>query len=76
LYLLSGEIEQWLEQEKRTLRKGDVAFVAPGVVHASFNCGQETATFLVVLSPSVGEEGYESEEVAAQAPWNGIRNPV
>jgi quercetin dioxygenase-like cupin family protein len=73
LYVLSGTLEQWIERDKRTLAAGDAVFVPRGVVHASFNVGAEDARFLVVLSPSAGEAGYESEEVAAQAPWNGLR---
>jgi hypothetical protein len=49
-------------------------FVARGVVQASFNTGTVDAKFLVVLSPSAGEGGYESEEVAAQPPWNTLRD--
>ena len=73
LYVLSGEIEQWLETGKRTLRPGDAVFVGRGVVHGSFNTGTTAAIFLVVLSPSVGEAGYESEEVAAESPWSTLR---
>lgn len=74
LYLLSGEVEQWLETEKKILKPGDAIFVAPGVVHASFNTGSVPATFLAVLSPCVGDGGYESEEVATDAPWNRLRS--
>lgn len=74
LYLLSGTLEQWLEDEKRTLSPGDAVFVKRGVVHASFNIGTADAKFLVVLSPSAGDGGYESEEVAHEAPWNGLRS--
>jgi quercetin dioxygenase-like cupin family protein len=74
LYVLSGTVEQWIEGEKRTLAAGDAVFVSRGTVHASFNTGIDDAKFLVVLSPSAGEGGYESEEVAAQPPWNGLRN--
>ena len=74
LYLLSGTIEQWIEKEKRTISPGDAVFVGRGVVHASFNTGTVDARFLVVLSPSAGEGGYESEEVAAQPPWNRLRD--
>ena len=74
LYVLSGTVEQWIEGEKRTLSPGDAVFVSRGIVHASFNIGTEDAKFLVVLSPSAGEGGYESEEVAAQPPWNRLRN--
>ena len=73
LYVLSGTVEQWIEEEKRTLTAGDAVFVSRGVVHASFNTGSEDAKFLVVLSPSAGEGGYESEEVASQPPWNRLR---
>ena len=73
LYVLSGRVEQWIERDKRMLEAGDAVFVPRGVVHASFNVGAEDARFLVVLSPSAGEAGYESEEVAAQSPWNGLR---
>jgi quercetin dioxygenase-like cupin family protein len=73
LYVLSGTLEQWLEGEKRTLSPGDAVFVRRGVVHASFNTGTVDTKFLVVLSPSAGDGGYESEEVAAQAPWNTLR---
>jgi quercetin dioxygenase-like cupin family protein len=73
LYLLSGSLEQWLEGDKRMLQPGDAMFVPRGVVHASFNVGTEDARFLVVLSPSAGEAGYESEELASQSPWNTMR---
>ena len=73
LYVLSGTVEQWIEEEKRILSPGDAVFVGRGVVHASFNTGTGDAKFLVVLSPSAGEGGYESEEVAAQPPWNRLR---
>jgi quercetin dioxygenase-like cupin family protein len=74
LYLLEGMLEQWLEGEKRLLEPGDAAFVQRGVVHASFNIGTADAKFLVVLSPSAGDGGYESEEVAHEAPWNAFRS--
>jgi quercetin dioxygenase-like cupin family protein len=73
LYVLSGTLEQWLEGEKRILNAGDAVFVQRGVVHASFNTGPGDTKFLVVLSPSAGDGGYESEEVAAEAPWNSLR---
>ena len=74
LYLLAGTLEQWLEGEKRALSPGDAVFVQRGVVHASFNTGEVDAKFLVVLSPSAGDGGYESEEVAHESPWNALRS--
>jgi quercetin dioxygenase-like cupin family protein len=73
IYVLSGEIEQWLEQEKQILRPGDTIFIAVGVVHASFNTSERPAKLLVSLGPCVGEGGYEVVEVADQTPWNTLR---
>ena len=73
IYVMSGEIEQWLEQEKQTLKPGESIFIAPDVVHASFNVGSEPAKLHVTLGPCVGEGGYELVDVADQAPWNTLR---
>ena len=43
IYVLEGEVEQWLETGKKILKAGDAVFVGPGVVHASFNVGKQTA---------------------------------
>jgi quercetin dioxygenase-like cupin family protein len=72
LYVVSGEIRQWIEQAPRTLRAGDSVFVAPGVVHASFNVSAEPARFLAILGPSVTEAGYVSVEVGDQEPWKSL----
>ncbi len=73
IYVISGEIEQWLDREKRLLGPGDSVFIGADVVHASFNVGQEVARLLAILGPCVGDEGYELIDVADQAPWNSIR---
>jgi quercetin dioxygenase-like cupin family protein len=70
----AGEIEQWLEQERRTLRPGDAVFIGAGVVHASFNTGGETARLTVALGPCVGDSGYEAVDVAQEEPWRSLRN--
>lgn len=73
IYVLAGEVEQWLERERRTLRPGDGIFIGKGVVHASFNTGAGPARLLAILSPCVGEGGYEVVEVAHEAPWRELR---
>ncbi|MBM3888391.1 MAG: cupin domain-containing protein [Verrucomicrobia bacterium] len=73
IHVLAGEIEQWLGTEKRTLKPGDAVFIGPDLVHASFNTGKQTAKLLVVLSPCVGDGGYELDDVANEAPWNSLR---
>jgi quercetin dioxygenase-like cupin family protein len=73
IYVMAGEIEQWLESEKRTLGPGDAIFIDTNVVHASFNEGSQPARLMVMLGPCDGEGGYVSEEVGDQAPWNALR---
>lgn len=73
IFVLEGQIEQWIGQEKSKLGPGDSAFIGAGVVHASFNTGQQEVRLLAILGPSVGAEGYELEEVYEQAPWNSLR---
>ena len=73
IYVISGEIEQWVGQEKRILRPGEAAFIPADVVHASFNVSDSPAKLMAILSPCIGSEGYQLEEVHDQAPWNGLR---
>jgi quercetin dioxygenase-like cupin family protein len=73
IYVIEGEVEQWLEQEKRLLKPGDSVFIGADVVHASFNISSQPAKLLAILGPCVGEGGYVSVEVGDQAPWNTLR---
>jgi quercetin dioxygenase-like cupin family protein len=71
--VISGEIEQWLEQDKQVLKPGDSIFIDADIVHASFNVSDAPAKMMVTLGPCVGKGGYEVVEVADQAPWNSLR---
>ncbi len=73
IYVIDGEIEQWVDQERRTLVAGDSAFIGTDVVHASFNQGDRNAKLLAILGPSIGTEGYELVDVAEQEPWASLR---
>ena len=73
IYCISGKVEQWLEQEKRTFGPGDSVFIGKGVVHASFNPCDNDAQLLAILGPCVGEGGYELVDVASDAPWKDLR---
>ena len=73
IYVISGQVEQWLEQEKRILGPGDSVFIGADVVHASFNVGDLEAQLLAILGPCVGEAGYELVDVAGDSPWKDIR---
>ena len=73
IYVIEGTIEQWLEQEKRTLTVGDSVVIPASAVHASFNDGTEAAKILAILSPAVGDDGYGLEDMAAVEPWASLR---
>ena len=73
IYVISGQVEQWLEREKRVLGPGDSVFIGADVVHASFNVGDTDARLLAILGPCIGSEGYELVDVAAESPWNELR---
>ena len=73
IYLIEGEVEQWLEREKRILRPGDSVFIAADVVHASFNVSTRNAKLLAILGPCIGAAGYEVVDVANQEPWASLR---
>ena len=68
--VLDGEIEQFIEDERRVLKAGEAAFVPRGIIHASFNRGVKTARLLAIVAPGkgIGDDGYEVIEEAAQAP--------
>jgi quercetin dioxygenase-like cupin family protein len=69
-----GRIIQFLEHETTVLEPGDSVFVGAGVVHASFNRGDEVAHLQVIIGPSTGEgTGYGLEDVSGEAPWASLR---
>jgi quercetin dioxygenase-like cupin family protein len=73
IYVIQGAVEQWVEQESRILHAGDSVFINADVVHASFNTSSSTAKLIAILGPSVGEEGYQLEEVYGEEPWRSLR---
>ena len=73
IYVIDGEVEQWVGQERRKLAAGDSAFIGADVVHASFNETDRNAKLLAILGPAVGTEGYELVDVANQEPWASVR---
>ncbi len=74
IFVLKGEIEQWLETDNKILKEGDSAFIPKDMVHASFNVSEEPVKVLAILGPCIGEEGYELVDVSDQAPWNDLRS--
>ena len=74
IYVVSGTVEHWIEQEKRTLSPGDSVFMPARVVHATFNIGAEDAKVIAILGPCAGDMGVEQVDVSGEAPWNGLRS--
>jgi quercetin dioxygenase-like cupin family protein len=63
IFVVDGRIELWIDKEKRILGPGDSAFIPPGVVHASFNAGDNEAKVMPIFGPCVGD-GFEMIDVA------------
>ncbi|MCZ7648631.1 MAG: cupin domain-containing protein [Planctomycetota bacterium] len=73
IYVVAGQVEQWLGPEKRVLKAGDSVYIHANQVHASFNVFKADAKVLAILGPCAGEAGYELEDVSKQAPWKSLR---
>jgi len=74
LYVLSGTAEQWVEKEKRIMTAGHSLYVPAGVVHGTYNIGQDMLDFLAVLSPAKSE-GPGTLDVSGEEPWKSLRKP-
>ena len=61
-----GAITQFLELDSTTLEPGDSVYIDEGVVHASYNDGDETAQLQVVIAPSIGGDGYGLVDVSGE----------
>jgi quercetin dioxygenase-like cupin family protein len=72
IYVLKGEVEQWVEQEFRILKAGESAHIPAGLVHATFNSSKEDATILAILSPG-DSKGPFMVDVSDQEPWKSLR---
>ena len=70
----SGRIEQYVERDSAVLETGDSVYIDAGVVHASFNAGEDTARLQVVIGPSLGEgSGYGVVDLSGEEPWRSLR---
>lgn len=71
IYVLSGEMTQWVETEKRLLQPGDSVFIPKGVVHGCLNQSTGQCEFLAVLTPSK-ISGPFSVDVSGEEPWRSM----
>jgi len=72
IYIVSGEAEQWLENRKKTLAAGEAVYIPKNMVHATYNEGDESLSFLAILSPAGDLEG-SMVYVDQQEPWKNLK---
>jgi quercetin dioxygenase-like cupin family protein len=71
IYVLDGQAEQWVENEKRILSAGEMAHIPKGTPHATRNPNSTPLIFLAILSP-VEAAGEFTVDVFDQEPWRTI----
>ena len=71
IYILEGQAEQWVGQEKRILGPGDAAHIPTDVVHATHNLGDGELRFLAILSPT-HPDGPGLIDMFDQDPWRHL----
>lgn len=72
IYVLEGQVEQWVEKQSKLLQPGEVAVIPAGVVHATFNPTQKDAVILAILSPAAAK-GPFAVDVSGEEPWKSLR---
>lgn len=77
IYVIYGRAEQWVGEECRILKAGEMAHIPAGVVHATYNPHAEPLVFLAILSPAKLSAELaaveDPQDVSDQAPWADLR---
>jgi quercetin dioxygenase-like cupin family protein len=73
IYVLEGQLEQWIGEESQILGPGDMAHIPADMVHATFTL-DAPVKFLAILSPCQfpGEEVAFMQGVDDQEPWKSL----
>jgi quercetin dioxygenase-like cupin family protein len=71
IYVVEGVAEQWVENEKRILKPGEMAHIPKNTPHATRNPDASPLLFLAILSP-VEAPGQFTVDVFDQEPWRTI----
>ncbi len=75
IYILSGQAEQWVDEEHRVLHPGEIAHIPEGIVHGTYNPFDEPLVFLAILGPA-NAEGPALVDVCREEPWCTFKEPV
>ena len=70
--MVSGQAEQWVENEYRIRKAGEMALIPQDAVHGTYNPFDEDVTFLAILSPSEAG-GPNIVDVSTEEPWASLR---
>ena len=73
IYVESGEAEQWVGEDCRTLVHGEIAHISADVVHGTWNLGVDTLVFLAILAPATCE-GPMLVDMSREEPWASLRS--
>jgi len=71
LYVLAGQIEQWIDQKSTSLSPGDSATIPQDAVHATRNLQSSTAEVLLMHSP-VRNDVDSTVDVSKSEPWKSL----
>ena len=73
VYILQGKAEQWVGEEVRLLKAGEMAHIPAGKVHATFNAGRGVLKLLSV-NTTAEADGPALVDVSGEEPWCSIRS--
>lgn len=73
IYVVEGQAEQWVDQERKILSAGEIAHIPMNMVHATYNAGDTTMVFLAILSPGK-LDGPPPVDVSKEEPWCSLRS--
>ncbi|TDU69337.1 Cupin domain-containing protein [Prosthecobacter fusiformis] len=77
IYVIYGRAEQWVGEECRILKAGEMAHIPPGVVHATYNPHAEPLVFLAILSPAKLPDDLaavpDPQDVSGEERWAKLR---
>ncbi len=71
IYVLQGEAEQWVGEQSRILKPGEIASIPKNTPHATRNTGSAPLIFLAILSP-VEAAGEFTVDVFEDEPWKSL----
>jgi quercetin dioxygenase-like cupin family protein len=73
IYIIEGEAEQWIEQEKKTMVPGSSVYIPKSAVHATFNRTDKDLKVIAIITPC-SAEGEIHTAVDHLEPWKSIFN--